>query len=507
MAAIASTIISSLDTPRSLIPFFVKDAFDVTGRTIMADKEGGKHEAREKFIEEAGSSLFWIGGIPAFRAISNKIVKNKIDTDIHYKRICSDGVQGYFTDEMVQNVKEGAKEVQNKKFSKADLEGIVFGGEKLGAVKEKLTKSGMAKYKNYHVGMTTASILFNLGMLTIAVPMFNQFLSRKIISKEYKKNAEQNSKKYKLVSFQSEQNTSMDKYIGKTNSKNLKDDINVSNKPSFGSLATLKDLVNVKKMFNFEEMAKDAQLNVTSSMLLLDYGISGSRVTFIPRDNNERIEYAVKEGGIILFFYYAADLIGAGLSKIANKVFHTPIDLDYRIISDKNFAEKMKTKKEQEVLKFASKPDELNIIKFIDKELAKAPKDSTLAKDKVFSNFTLQMAQKSGLVDVEYDSKLNQWIRHSKKYIETDKVAALNDNLKNFYEKGIKNTPVENIEKIFSKTKTAKVFSVFGNMAICCASLSFFLPKIQYMIREHRTKTKAAPGIKLYQEKAEKNLI
>lgn len=482
-----NNIISNLDTPSSLLPFFVKDAFDVTGRTVMAQNEGGKHEAREKFIEEAGTSLFWIGGIPAIRAISNKIFKNKLDTDIHFKRINAHGPQSYFA---------------------KSLEGVELGGEKLAQIQKKLAGEGLKKYKNYHIGTTAASVLINLFMLTVALPQFNQFLSRKIISKEVQE--KQNEINYDDFEF------------GAKKSQNIK-----SKKQSFGSLSSLKDFFNVKDLLNFSKMAENAQLNVQTSMLLLDYGISGSRVTFIPRDNNERVEYAIKEGGIIFFFYFAADLIKKGLANVADKVFKTPIALDYKVLNNPEFLAKLKNvEQKDEVLSFTTIKNknaknitktlaeeidnfnELSVIKMIDKELAST--NLNTKEEDVFKNFTLRMAQKEGLIKVEPDKELGKWIRHSKKYIETDKVIALHDNLGNFFGKTleqIKNKPSINIEKIIAKTKGAKIASIFANMAICCASLAFILPKIQYTIREHRTKTNQAPGIKFYQELAENNKL
>lgn len=485
-----TSAISALDKPSSLIPFFVKDAFDVTGRTVMANNESGKHEAREKFIEEAGTSLFWIAGIPAIRALSSKIFKKKIDTDIHYKRINSKGPQGYFA---------------------KNIEGVELGGEKLAQIGKKLAGSGLEKYKKFHVGTSIAAVGINLFMLTFALPMFNQFLSRKIIKKEVEQN-KQPENSFENIEFGQNKKA-------KSNNK----------QQTFGSLSSLKDFVNVKDLFNFTKMAENAQLNVTSSMLLLDYGISGSRITFIPRDNNERIEYIVKEGGIILFFYYAADLIKKGLSKVANKVFKTPIDLDYKVMKDAEFAKGMqnsgsnpksfhfakiqdfdakeakkagKSGKEIKALgNSISDANELSIIKFIDHELANTK--GIKHKNDVFKNFTLKMALKEGLIDIEYDNALGKWIRHSKKYIETEKIAELNKNLRAFFENATKSGL--SMEKIIAKTKRVKTASVFANIAICCASLSFILPSIQYAIREHRTKTNRAPGIKLYQEMAEKN--
>lgn len=484
MTSFYSVAISALDTPKSLLPFFVKDGFDNTGRTIMAAKQGGKHEARERFIEETGTSMFWIGGIPAVRWIANKVTKAKgnIDTDIHFKRINSDGIQNYFADKINISGKS--------KFSKKDLEGIILKSEKLDKIKQTLSQNkyipngSKGNYKIYHVGISAAAVLINLFMLTYALPKFNQFLSKNIISKE---------EKNKINAVKPEKNPEQ---IIKTNSKSQ----NNNNKVSFGSL---KAFFDVKNLFNFTQMAESSQLNVTSSMLLLDYGISGSRVTFIPRNNDERIEYAVKEAGIILFFYYAADWIKKGFEAIANKAFKTPIDLDYKIINDKEFSNKLKNTNNN-LFAFTQQEDELSIIKFIDKELSKAGKQSN--KNLVFDNFTLNMAQKSGILDIEYDSQLQQWIRHSKKYIETEKLVELNKHLKNFYEKAIHKNG-KGIDEIISLTKKVKAFSVVGNIAVCCVSLSFILPKIQYIIRKHRTKTNEAPGIKHYQTLAKENKI
>lgn len=482
-----NTAISALDTPTSLLPFFIKDSFDITGRTVMAQTEGGKHEAREKFIEEAGTSLFWIGGIPGARALINYIYKGKIDSDIQFKRINTEGIQSYFADKLEETA-EGSS-VKTPKFSKQDLEGIVLDGGKLSDIQGKLSRNGFLPnitkgfYKKYNVGVTAAAVLINLVMLTIAVPQFNQFLSRRIISKEVKKTG-------------------------------LNQECCVQNGDGV-SFKGFKDLLDFKSLFNFTQMAENAQMNPVNAMLLLDYGISGSRVTITPRNNNERVENFVKEGGIIFFFYFAADIIKNWICKFTDKAFNVPIDLDYKILNCKEFADKLKNPhNKEELLDFVSleKDDakaELKVIKMIDQQLANVSKDTP--QDEIFKNFTLKMAHKEGLIQLEYDEKLQQWIRHSKKFIQTDKVIALNENLRNFYEKAVaqigKHSSKLSIEEIIQKTKRVKIFSIFANIAICCASLSFIVPKIQYLIREHRTQTKKAPGVKLYQEMAERNLI
>lgn len=502
MSIILNTAISALDTPTSLLPFFVKDAFDVSGRTAMAYNESGKHEAREKFIEEAGTSLFWIGGIPFARWSVNKAFKNKIDPEIHFKRINQEGIQSYFADEL-------------KGISKKDLEGVELKGKKLGEIKNKLKNAGFIPngkkglYGKYHKGITAAAVLINLAILSIAIPQLNLLLSRKIISKEINgKKDGINETPYDTLLFGKNKKENIEKIVNEKNKETNKENF----KPSFGSL---KDFFEIKTLFDFTTMAEKAQLAPVNGMLLLDYGISGSRVTFTPRNNNERIENIIKEGGIIFFFYYAADIIKKNLCQLADKVFNVPIDLDYKILNNPEFLNKLKNNNgKKEFLNFIptreiKKENEINVIKMIDKELSETTKNTK--KEDVFKNFTLQMAQKEGIIDVEFDESIGKWIRHSKKYIETERVIALNNNLKTFYEKAFKGIAkanlAKNAQKVISKTKKVKIAAIFANMAICCASLSFIIPKIQYIIREHRTKTKSAPGIKHYQELAKNNQL
>lgn len=533
--SLVNSAISALDTPSSLLPFFVKDSFDITGRTIMAKNEGGRHEAREKLIEEAGTSAFWIGGIPAVRAIVNLMFKGKIDTKIHFKRINQDGIQNYYADQLEEKVVENGKEITKKKFQ--DLKGIELGGKKIEAIHKKLEENGYkvngkkGLYKTFHVGATAAAVVINLVILMIALPKFNQYLSRVIISKEEKEKQNQPNAETK---FGSSEKVAISNFLKtKDTAKNDAD------KTSFGSFASsikesFSSLFKFSDLIDFPTQAEKAQLNPQTSMLLLDYGISGARVTVVPRNNNERIENAVKEGGIIFFFYFASEVIKTKLAQASDKFLNLPIDLDYKIMKSKEFLAKLKAPhKKAELLNFAEMVDkdeevkkvpnatkeeleavskkvaetnEVSVIRMIDKELV----DSSLKtnpEDFVFKNFTLQMAKEEGLIKLEKDESLGKLIRNSKAYIETEKVIKLNGNLKNFYDKTFDKINKSNLtlENILSKTKKAKIAAVFGNMVICCASLSFILPKIQYAIREYRTKTKSAPGIKLYQDLAAKN--
>lgn len=496
-----NTVFSQLDKGTSLAPFFVKDSFDVTGRTAMAYKESGKHEAREKFIEEFGTTLFWLGGIPSLRWVSDKFIAPRlgINPHIHYKRInagrndklelTARTAQSYTDEQIVKMTKDYLQKKSPKALSKI---------EKLNP--QELIK----KYSRYHKISTAAAVGISFFMLTVALPKFNQGLSKKIINEEANNNSsEQKTDKAPQQPIQKQAYIPPFLHNSPTNST-VKNDVFDKFKQPHGNVAFkggIKDFFNVKDLLNLTKMAEGAQLSPVNSMLLLDYGIAGSRVGFVPRDNNERIEYAVKEAGIILFFYQAADWIKQGLLKVAEHKLGCPVDLDYKILGDSEFADTLKTKPvKDKLLHFAEKTDEETIINLIDKDLKKAA--ATAKKDDIFSNFTLKMAQKAGLIEVQYDDQLKQWTRHTEKFIETDKIADLHKNLQKFCDKAL---TANNAEEFIAKARKVKAAAVVGNIAICCATLSFFLPKLQYFIREKRTGTNAAPGILVYQDQANKN--
>ena len=56
---------------------------------MMAKNEGGEHESREKFIEEAGTAALWLGGIPLSRKIFDKTIFKMacLNPDVSIKKI------------------------------------------------------------------------------------------------------------------------------------------------------------------------------------------------------------------------------------------------------------------------------------------------------------------------------------------------------------------------------------------------------------------------------------
>lgn len=67
----AAKIYSTLGNPNSLIPLGVKDASSCLGMTVGSSVTG-KEEGVDRFIDEFGTEILWLGGIPAYKWIFDK---------------------------------------------------------------------------------------------------------------------------------------------------------------------------------------------------------------------------------------------------------------------------------------------------------------------------------------------------------------------------------------------------------------------------------------------------
>ena len=381
--------LSSIDNPSSLIPLGIKDGVTVAGRTIMANQEGGRHEGREKLIEELGTSVLWLGGIPACRTIIDKTAFKllNLDPSISIKKItCKD----------------------DQKF-----------------------KGGLSSIGNF-----------------------------------------------------------------------------------------------IKS--NATSMAEISQVDPCGNMIPMDIGISLNRVTFVSRNNQEKIERVINESGMLFFFFFAQGFIQKAFDKISNK-FGIPTELDFKILCSKKFKEKMEKvandpKAREELIKKLKeyRLDENESAKSLKKKLKdentyielqnkvyKSIKNNFVKKDDILMYF----AKVTGLIKtLKNEAKLKndninlEKIKDTKgnyldtrKYIEIEDISKLSENLEKYIEKMGK-TPARMIKKSF----LAKSGILVANIGICISALAYILPKIQYTVREKFFGSKEFPGIRGYKEEAKK---
>lgn len=67
-------IFATLGKSDSLIPLGIKDLGTITGMTVGSYITGKEVEGKDRFIDEVGTSMIWLGGIPVFKGIIEKTI-------------------------------------------------------------------------------------------------------------------------------------------------------------------------------------------------------------------------------------------------------------------------------------------------------------------------------------------------------------------------------------------------------------------------------------------------
>ena len=75
-----ASIFSTLGNPNSLIPLAIKDTVSTTGMTVGSFITG-KEEGRDRFIDEVGTEVIWLGGIPFFKWLYDKTIFKALKLD------------------------------------------------------------------------------------------------------------------------------------------------------------------------------------------------------------------------------------------------------------------------------------------------------------------------------------------------------------------------------------------------------------------------------------------
>lgn len=78
-----ASVFSTLGNPNSLIPLAVKDISATAGMTAGSFITG-KEEGQDRFIDEVGTEIIWLLGIPAFKGVFNNTVFRALGLDYHF---------------------------------------------------------------------------------------------------------------------------------------------------------------------------------------------------------------------------------------------------------------------------------------------------------------------------------------------------------------------------------------------------------------------------------------
>lgn len=414
-------IFSTLGNTKSLVPLAVKDSANCMGMTA-ASSVTSKDEGKDRFIDEVGTEIIWIGGIPLFKKGIDKTLFKAAKYDAKYD---------------VRNLKNN--DIFEKTKAWAPTEEIKENIEKIGNNKK--------TFKNLNLAKFAIATVMTLGVYNIMTDLKQKYTHNKIKAKILKEN-EQNA-----LSKMFDKKAAFDKDAKYENLSTLRS-YNKNNSPSFKGIY-------------------DVMLDPVKNTLVLDAGITSERLTKA-RSPQEFTGYAIKEGGFLFFMYYLGQKIQNYFEKTADKKHNRNISLDARVIEDdkfkQSFADKSVEKGLKEFEKFQKIGTDLELYDFInqnpDNIVVKTAKQSDIIETYKEPKKWYQVFEKSvdtGKVD-------------TRKYIDLDEVRNTHKNISKLYNQF--NESGKSADEFFKSVKKLKRGSIAKNIGSTIFALGVVLPSI-----------------------------
>lgn len=308
--SLASQIFSQLGNTQSLLPLAVKDFVNSAGITYTAYQNGGHIEGKDRFIDEFGTELIWLGGIPTIKwAIDKTLYKAlKYDPGVDVRVISS----------------------KNPDYIKLALENAPDETVKANIQKALENSSTFKKLFYSKFAVATAATLGLYHLMT----KFKQEFTHSNIEKEY----------YEKVS------------------NNLK--LNAPAHSTFAAFGRKKSNVSFEGAVGnfFQSFMFDPVRNTS----IIDLGIEGKRLSD-SRNNTERGEYLIKGLGFLGIMYFAGEKIEKAFNKLAAKLFNVPIELDSKVLDSEVLQQAAESKNnfKNELNAFKAASTETDVLNFI----------------------------------------------------------------------------------------------------------------------------------------------
>lgn len=265
-----ASIFSTLGNPNSLIPLALKDTVSTTGMTV-GSYITGKEEGHDRFIDEVGTEVIWLGGIPFFKWLYDKTIFKALKFDSKFD---------------ARNLTDKSVLEKIKEFS--PTEEIKQGIENITKNEKTFKNAAMAKFF-VSTGLAVATY--------VGLTKFKQHYTEKKIRANLIKEYEEN----------------------KLKENNKKDtEIKVNSKPSFKGLGSA---------------VQSLAFSPVKNMWVLDGCITAERLAD-SRSKQEFIGYGIKEASILFFMYYAGGKIQEMLENFAEKKHNKSISLDARVLEN-----------------------------------------------------------------------------------------------------------------------------------------------------------------------------
>ena len=396
-------IYSTLGNPNSLIPLGVKDISSCVGMTA-GSYVTGKEEGFDRFIDEFGTEGLWLGGIPTLKWIYDKTVFKAFGLDAKIDP---------------RNLKDMDMFEKVKKYAPTE------------EIRKNLEKAGDKKrlFKNLAATKFVTSTVIAAGAY-VGLTKLKQYYTDQKIRKNLIKEYQEEVKKKEAENKQENQKTE---------------------NPSF------KGIGRIVEEFAFSPV---------KNMYILDGFITCERLKD-SRTSQEFVGYAIKEGSILLFLYYAGKKIQQFMENSAKKKHNKSITLDARVLESDNLKKIFKDGSIEKSIKEFNAANISNgkLYEFLhenpDNEIVKIAKQSDILKS----------YEKTNKID-------------SRAFIDFDEVKDVNKKVTELYgqykealAKG------ETTDSFFKQLKKLKRNSIRMNIGSCILALGVITPSIMLLKR------------------------
>lgn len=430
----ASYIFSKLGNNSSLLPIAVKDAAHSSGMTAASYITGKEVEGKDRFIDEFGTQVIWIGGIPFYKKAIDltlyKAAKHNPKVDIRLlknEKVLQKAIKHAPTKEIADSIVKASKNTSTFKA----LSMTKFIASTL------LTLGSYWALTSYRHKTTEQNIIKEIK---------REEKAKRAAAKEAAKVAAANKQKQTDKSQQNPQSAPQN---------------SPTNSPSFGmNLAGLKD-------FMFDPV---------KNMMIVDGGITTERLAE-SRNPQDFLGYVIKEGAFWAFMYFAGAKIQKYFENRAEKKHNKSINLDIRALQDSELKEALQSKKLMNSVNEIKSVIKIETTQKINKKGVTVKTDKIMKPEDLYEfictkkdNLVVKLAKKSDVIKTyKKTGKVD-----TQQFIDLDEVKGVAEKLENLHKQYA--VSGENIEKFLGQTIKLKRLSIIKNIGACMGVLGLIVP-------------------------------
>ena len=421
-----STVYSILGNNSSYIPLAIKDVANSCGLTTASYIAGDKVEGKDRFIDEFGTQIIWLGGLPAFNKLfSYAFFKPaKLDAKVDARILKN------------QDILKLAQELAPTDAIKNSLKDVA-------AHQKQFKALTIARF----AAASVATTLSYLGLTKFRHKYTENQIRKDYFEKQKMNKAAISELKTSEVPFSS----------------------------AFADVHNVKNQNKKDKNVSFTGGFQDFIFDPVRNLMLVDGAITTERLSH-SRNPQDFFGYVLKEGGFWLFMYFAGPMIAKALEKNAERKHNKSIDLDARVIWNERFKHAFvdgSLKKQLLAFKAADKSD-IDIYKFAVNNINSANKDKTNL------NLVVDMAKESDIIECIKLGDKNKV--DTRRFIDLDSLRGIHNKMEkllNQYEQS-----GESVDDFFKSVRKLKKGAVLKNIGACIGALGILVPAIMLLVRQ-----------------------